>query len=188
MKSKNPLKSDSRKKIIKVEIDGENFYVTSIDRTFNTASIVRISGDPQRAKKLVKELTIEQHIKSIDNFYENKIKNLNVKMDLFKLNKEYLSIIPDKAKKIIQQRIEYYENLILWEDDNFDVKDAFAKKDWKELRKLKTKLILLFEKEQEYNKIKNFNLILYSTFSISVVDAKYEVRAEKLRRIEKVKD
>lgn len=184
--SKSPLKSNTKKVIIRIEIDEQNFYLASIEYNSNVAKVVRLTGDPEKAKKLVRQSTIDQHISAIDKFYSSKIKNLNPKLELLRLNNEYLEAIPEKVKITIQKRLEYYKNLVLWEDDNFDIKKAFAEKDWTKLRKLRTKLTLLFEKEQEYHKMKNFNLNAYSLFKMSVVDAKNEVRAEKLRRIDKI--
>jgi len=189
---KSPLKSDSRKRIIRIEIDDQNFYLTNIEKHNNLGSnnggakSVRLSGDPQKARKFVRQNTIDEHIKSIYKFYDLKIKNLNPKLELLKLNSEFLNAVPEKIRDKIKNRLEYYRNVVIWEDENFDIKQAFIDKDWSKLRKLRTKLTLLFEKEQEYNKMKNFNLNAYSTFTISVVDAKHEVRAEKLRTIEKV--
>ncbi len=182
---KNPLKSNSKKVIIKIKVDDENFYITSINRNSNSgiAKIIKLTGDPQKAKQLVRQTTINSYIKSINKCYTLKVENLSAKIALFKFNNEFLDIVPEKTKDIINERLEYLKNFILWEDDNFDIKQAFKEKDWKKLRKLKTKLLLLFEKEQEYHKIKNFSLDTYSTFTISVVDARHEVRAEKLRRI-----
>jgi len=184
---KSTLKSDSRKVIIRIQFEGENFYVSSIDkdRWDNIANVVRLTGNPGKAKKLVRQSTIDTHIKSINEYYISNILNLHTELELFRLDNEYLQIISQKAKDIISERLEYYKNLVIWEDDNFDIKKAFKEKDWSTLRKLKTKLALLFENEQEYNKLKNINLDTYSTFTISVVDAKQEVRAQKLRIIQK---
>lgn len=188
---KSILKSESKKRIIKIEIDNENFYITAIDKSgyysgeHNAAKVVKLTGDPQRANKVVRQSTIDAHIKSIEKFYSSRINNFNPKMSLFKLNNEYLDVLPENVKNTIKDRLNYYKTYVLWEDDNFNIKKAFIEKDWTNLRKLKTKLTLLFEKEQEYNKLKSINLNVYSTFTISVVDAKHEIRAEKLRRIEK---
>jgi len=140
MKSKSPLKSDNRKKIIRITVDGENFYITSIDRnnisySYSEAKIVRLSGDPQKAKKLVRQNTIDNYTKSIQKFFNSKIKNCDSKIELFKFNNEFLEILPKNSFNKIKERIEYYKNLIFWDDDNFNIKEAFINKDWKMLRK-----------------------------------------------------
>jgi len=108
--NKSPLKSDNRKKIIRIEVDNENFYITSTDKNYydGTLKTVRLSGDPQKGKKLVRKTTIDSHIKLISNFYISNFYNTKIKnLQLFKLNNEIMNIIPSILilKKHLKKKI-----------------------------------------------------------------------------------
>jgi len=184
---KSPLNNKNKKIIFKLETEEVDYYILSfnLDNGYygdQRLVSINLTGDPNKAKRLVRMSTIEKYLIYIEKYFRKKVKTLYFKK-FFYLNNEVIQLLPINTVNIIKELKDKIEDNNNIKVDNFDIKKAFKEKDFKKLRELKNKILLLFELEKNNIKVKNFNLEEFSAFNIKLVEVNNEIRAQKLRTI-----